>query len=150
LQPLQAGIQFGMWSPTATDNPLLNFVLRDMSTHVELKTWQMMVTASLGSLAVTDHCGGVNKVNLMVAAGQIEETGGRDEMGKEGERERFMEAVYKKVSRGRDFLSSTAFLDQLYAALFNRGSRKDGGHGLAREYDVHMLTDQGFRKFCNC
>ena len=100
---LQAGIQFDMRSPTATDDPLLNFVLRDMSTHVELMTWQMLVTASLGSLAVMDHCGRDNEINLMVAAGQV---GGRglDEVDQEDEEEtkKFMEAVFKKVSKGRD------------------------------------------------
>ena len=73
------------------DNPLLNFNLNGLATHVELKTWDMLVTASLEALVVEDHCGGADKVKLMVAAGRVGEE-------KEGQ-EKFMEAVYKKVRR---------------------------------------------------
>ncbi len=87
------GICFSQLMATGAENPLLNFNLANMDTHLEKKTWQLSGTVSLGELAVEDHCGQQDRVNIMVAAGNRQEDpgGGRKV-------EKFLEADFQKVS----------------------------------------------------
>ena len=61
---------------------------------MEKRTWELVGVVSLRSLVVEDHCGQVDALNLMLAAGT--------EAGVGMEQDMFLNASYKKV-RGHLF-----------------------------------------------